>query len=196
MMSFFYNFLNRQIKLKKVLFAHQCNDSKKLVWSQSSSSILASLLSPWYLRWQESPPAQTWSWSDPIWSHLLRWTRLSAPPALRRLVQKCSAGSRWCRRSPPVYLPLQTEWRETPLLLPNGKEIITVTECIITLNSGRKLDSQGCISPLRLSSHHLCITTLVDFMSVWNWAICWRSWACEIDYYLCWQRYKHAEDRR
>ncbi len=158
-----------------------------------------SFFSPWYLRWPESPPARTWSWSDRIWSHLLQWTPLSARLALWLLVQKCSVGSRWCRHNPPVYWPLQTEWREIPLLQPDGcrgkkkKEIITVTKRII-LHWGRQLDTQGCIS--RDSLHiisvaqlycrlhaHLKLSYLLKITSLWNRLLslltavqaCWRQ---------------------
>ena len=151
--------------------------------------------SPWYLNWPGSQPALTWSWSDRIWSRLLRWTLLSARPALWLQVQRCSAGSRWCRHNPPVCWQLQTEWREKPLLQSDDVEKKQRNHVCKRVHH-HSLTHKAFISPETLLTSTLWHNSIVAFMPIWNWAICWRSQVCEIDYYCCWQQYKHAEDGR
>lgn len=122
------------------------------------------IFSPWFLRWPESPQAQTWFWSDRIWSHLLQWKRLSAQPALWLLVQKCSVGSHWCRRNPLVCWLLQTEWREKPLLRPNGhnNKKKKNNDCYWMHHLRKNSLTHKAALPLRLSLYHLCSTTLLS----------------------------------
>lgn len=155
----------------------------------------ASCHSPWSLRWRESPPALTWSWSDRTWSRLLRWTRLSARPALWPLGRKCFVETRWCRRSPPVYWPLQIEWREKPLLQTDRyrqTEIMVVTNCIILIHK----ENKAWLTGLHFPRDSPYITALLLASCLSKIELFAEDQDCEIVYYHCWLQYNHAQDRR